>query len=133
MQTIAELLSRDLSRKIEEIIKVDQTDEQSVYTEITEYIATDRIKEQYHHLLKEMAEAPPSHMRESASGFQGSSAPASRRLLKNLGYVLANRTVLGVNASELFSNLKLKMIASALCSIQSMPDSRPKSSCSMFP
>jgi hypothetical protein len=30
MKTIGELLARDLSRKIEEIIQVDQADEQSV-------------------------------------------------------------------------------------------------------
>jgi chaperone required for assembly of F1-ATPase len=49
MKTIGELLSRPLSRKIEEIIQVDQGDEQSVYDEITEYVATDKIREQYHH------------------------------------------------------------------------------------
>jgi hypothetical protein len=35
MKTIGDLLSRDLGRKIEEIIQVDQADEQSVYDEIT--------------------------------------------------------------------------------------------------
>ena len=43
MNTIGELLARNLDRKIEEIIQVDQADEQSVYEEITEYIATDSI------------------------------------------------------------------------------------------
>jgi hypothetical protein len=41
MKTISDLLTRDLSRKIEEIIQVDQADEQSVHAEITEYIATE--------------------------------------------------------------------------------------------
>lgn len=57
MKTIGELLTRDLSRKIEEIIQVDQADEQSVHAEITEYIATDSIREQYHHLLKAIPDA----------------------------------------------------------------------------
>ena len=35
MKTIGDLLTRDLSRKIEEIIQVDQADEQSVHAEIT--------------------------------------------------------------------------------------------------
>jgi hypothetical protein len=39
MKTIGDLLNRDLSRKIEEIIQVDQADEQSVHDEITEYVA----------------------------------------------------------------------------------------------
>jgi hypothetical protein len=40
MTTIGDVLARDLDRKIEEIIQVDQADEQSVYTEVTEYVAT---------------------------------------------------------------------------------------------
>ena len=36
MRIIGDLLARDLSQKIEEIIKVDQANEQVVYTEITE-------------------------------------------------------------------------------------------------
>ena len=46
MTAIGDLLTRDLGRKIEEIIQVDQADEQSVHDEITEYIATDSIREQ---------------------------------------------------------------------------------------
>ena len=52
MKTIGDLLTRDLSRKIEEIIQVDQADEQSVHAEITEYVATESIREQYYDLLK---------------------------------------------------------------------------------
>ena len=58
MKTIGDLLTRDLSRKIEEIIQVDQADEQSVYAEITEYVATDSIRDQYTDLFKAVAEAP---------------------------------------------------------------------------
>jgi hypothetical protein len=95
MKTIGELLSRDLDRKIEEIIKVDQTDEQSVYDEITEYVATDSIKSQYAELLKAIAEAP-SEPHEGigvwVSGFFGSGKSS---FAKNLGYVLQNPTVRG--------------------------------------
>ena len=58
MSTIGDLLQRDLSRKIEEIIQVDQADAQSVHDEITEYVATEKIKDQYHTLLRAIAEAP---------------------------------------------------------------------------
>ena len=58
MKKIAELLSRDLSRRIEEVIQVDQAEEQAVFAEIDEYIATDSIRDQYAHLLKAIAEAP---------------------------------------------------------------------------
>lgn len=102
MRTIGELLSRDLGRPIEEIIKVDQDDEQSVYDEITDYIATDRIKDQYQGLFRAIADAP-SEPTEGVgvwiSGFFGSGKSS---FAKNLGYVLANRSVLGKSTSELF-------------------------------
>src|SRR5437870_2734937 len=102
MKTIGELLTRDLSHKIEEIIQVDQADEQSVHAEITEYIATDSIREQYHHLLRAVAEAP-SDPNESVgvwiSGFFGSGKSS---FAKNLGYALENRTILGKKFTELF-------------------------------
>ena len=102
MKTIGNLLSRDLRRKIEEIIQVDQTDEQSVYSEITEYIATDSIRYQYAALLNAFAEAP-SEPHESVgvwiSGFFGSGKSS---FAKNLGYVLENRKVLGQDFASLF-------------------------------
>src|SRR3954466_10442420 len=102
MKTIGDLLTRDLSRKIEEIIQVDQADEQSVHAEITEYVATDSIRGQYHDLLKAVAEAP-SDPNESVgvwvSGFFGSGKSS---FAKNLGYALENRTVLGSKFADLF-------------------------------
>ena len=102
MKTIGDLLTRDLTHKIEEIIQVDQADEQSVYAEITEYVATDSIREQYHDLLKAIADAP-SDPNESVgvwvSGFFGSGKSS---FAKNLGYALQNRTVLGKNFADLF-------------------------------
>ena len=102
MMTIGDLLLRDLNRKIEEIIQVDQADEQSVHDEITEYVATDSIREQYHSLLRSMAEAP-SDPHESVgvwvSGFFGSGKSS---FAKNLGYALENRTILGRKFADLF-------------------------------
>src|SRR5271157_5884771 len=102
MNTIGDLLTRDLTRKIEEIIQVDQADEQSVYGEITEYIATDSIRKQYHDLLNAIAEAP-SDPHESVgvwvSGFFGSGKSS---FAKNLGYALENRTILGKKFADLF-------------------------------
>src|SRR5260221_7463007 len=102
MMTIGDLLTRDLSRKIEEIIQVDQADQQSVYAEITEYIATDSIREQYHDLFKAIAEAP-SDPHESVgvwvSGFFGSGKSS---FAKNLGYALENRTILDSKFADLF-------------------------------
>ena len=102
MKTIGELLTRDLSRKIEEIIQVDQADEQSVYTEITEYIATDSIRDQYRQFFKAVAEAPTDQHEKIGvwvSGFFGSGKSS---FAKNLGYALQNRTVVGKQFADLF-------------------------------
>ena len=53
---VKDLLERDLARPIEEIIKVDQTSEDVVYTEITEYVVTERIRDQYYRVLKAIAD-----------------------------------------------------------------------------
>jgi hypothetical protein len=102
MQTIGDLLTRDLSRKIEEIIQVDQSDEEAVYSEITEYVATDSIRDQYATLLRAVADAP-AEPHESVgvwvSGFFGSGKSS---FAKNFGYALQNRKVLGKNFADLF-------------------------------
>jgi hypothetical protein len=102
MKTIGDLLTRDLSRKIEEIIQVDQTDEQSVHAEITEYVATDSIRGQYGELFKAIAEMP-ADPHESVgvwvSGFFGSGKSS---FAKNLGYAIQNRAVLGTPFADLF-------------------------------
>src|ERR1017187_9369620 len=104
MKTIGDLLTRDLTHKIEEIIQVDQADEQSVYAEITEYVATDSIREQYHELLKAVADAPsdpPEKVGVWVSGFFGSGKSS---FAKNLGYALENRKVLGKTFADLFKH-----------------------------
>ena len=102
MQTIRELLTRDLSVPIEEVIKLDQQDETTVYNEIKEYVATRRIKEQYLEVLQSIADAP-GDLTENVgiwiSGFFGSGKSS---FAKNLGYILANHALKGHPASELF-------------------------------
>src|SRR5438876_2186912 len=102
MRVIGDLLVRNLQQKIEEIIKVDQTDEQSVYTEITEYVATDRIKNQYRDLFKAIAEAPSDPSEGVGIWISGFFGSGKSSFAKNLGYVLSNPTLLGRRASELF-------------------------------
>lgn len=99
---IREALQRDLSHKIEEIVKVDQTDEAVVHEELSEYVATASITDNYRRVLSAMAEAPSS-LSEGVgiwvSGFFGSGKSS---FAKNLGYVLENRTLGGEPASDIF-------------------------------
>jgi len=104
LKTIGDLLSRDLGQKIEEIIKVNQTDENTVYTEINEYVVTDRIRDEYFRLLRAIADAPrdpDEGIGVWVSGFFGSGKSS---FSKNLGYILANQTVLGHKAADLFKS-----------------------------
>jgi len=99
MQTIRDLLSRDLTEPIEEVIKLDQQDEQTVYNEITDYVTTDRIKQQYMDVLKAIADAPGEPTEGVGIWISGFFGSGKSSFAKNLGYVLANRSVLGHPAS----------------------------------
>lgn len=104
MTKVRDLLARDLHHRIEEIIQVGQHDEETVYRELTEYVATDRITRQYREILKAIADAqaePQESIGVWISGFFGSGKSS---FAKNLGYVLANRDVLGQSSSALFKN-----------------------------
>jgi len=102
MQTIRDLLSRDLSQPIEEVIKLDQQDEQTVHTEITEYVATERIKDQYQEILQAIADAPSDPTEGVGVWISGFFGSGKSSFAKNLGYVISNREVLGHPAARLF-------------------------------
>src|ERR1700683_2342514 len=102
MIRIADLLDRDFSRPIEEIVKVNNVDPETVFTELTEYVATDRLKAEYENLFSAMAAAPKSPNEGVGVWISGFFGSGKSSLAKNLGYVLANREVLGIPASSLF-------------------------------
>jgi len=98
---IRELLSRDIDRRIEEVIKVDQTDEAILREELEEYVVTKSIRRSYLQILEEYAQRPnqPSDaVGVWVSGFFGSGKSS---FAKNLGLALAKRPVQGTNAREL--------------------------------
>lgn len=101
---IRELLKRDLSKKIEEIIKVDQENEEVVYGELTEYVVTPRILDEYRNLFRAIAEAPADPHEGVGVWISGFFGSGKSSFAKNLGYVLANREVRGYKAAELFKN-----------------------------
>src|SRR5580698_6196874 len=104
---IADLLERDFSRPVEDLVNVNNHDPDSVFTELTEYVATDHIKAEYERLFSTMAAA-----RKSATSagiwISGPFGSGKSSFAKNIGYVLANREVEGTTASSIF----LKQVAS---------------------
>jgi hypothetical protein len=104
MTKIADLLKGDFRKPIEEIVKVNNADEETVFTELTEYIATDRITREYERLFRAMADAPKTPNEGVGVWISGFFGSGKSSFAKNLGYVLANKNVLGKSASDLFTN-----------------------------
>ena len=102
MEIIGDTLARDLNKKIDEIIQVDQVDDQSISGEIEEYIVTDRIKSQYEEILSELADYrsdPHKKIGIWLSGFFGSGKSS---FAKNLGYMLGDISIGDRKVFELF-------------------------------
>lgn len=103
MEKIHELFQKDIRRKIEEVIKVDQKDEEIVKNEIEEYIVTDSIKDHYRLVLDEYNRGrfdPSEGIGIWISGFFGSGKSSFAKIL---GYILSAKKIMGENAAELFA------------------------------
>ncbi|MEZ4390230.1 MAG: BREX system P-loop protein BrxC [Polyangiales bacterium] len=100
---IRTLFANNIDRLIEEVIKVDQTDEEIVRNEIDEYVVTDAIRSHYTHILEAYREAPnkpTDGVSIWVSGFFGSGKSS---FAKMLGLAVANRSILGESAGERFA------------------------------
>jgi len=99
---IRDIFERPIDRRIEEVIKVTQVDEEVVYNEISEYVVTDAIKEYFGEFLGAYSEAP-SNPHESIgvwiSGFFGSGKSSFAKIL---GYVLEGKQIKREDVRELF-------------------------------
>jgi len=101
MQLVSSLFAQDVNRHIEEVIKVDQTDEQIIADEIKEYIFTDAIRTSFSRILDRYVETPNKPHEGIGvwvSGFFGSGKSS---FAKMLGIGLANRTIVGNRAAAL--------------------------------
>jgi hypothetical protein len=109
--TIRTILQRDLARPIEEVIKLDQLDVDTVRGELTDYVATPVIIGAYERIFRAMAEAPsdpPEGIGVWVSGFFGSGKSS---FAKNLGYALENAKLGEHYAGELL----LKQLGDRQC------------------
>ncbi len=100
--TIADLLDRDFSRPIAEMVNVNNHDPDTVLVELSEYIATDRIKTEFESLFLAMAAAPKAPKESNGVWISGRLGAGKSSFAKNLGYVLANPEIQGTPASTLF-------------------------------
>jgi len=99
---IKELFAGRIDRRIEEVIKVDQTNAQIVVEEIEEYVATDSIRRACTRILERYYETrnkPHEGVGIWISGFFGSGKSS---FAKNVGLALENRDLLGTGAAERF-------------------------------
>jgi hypothetical protein len=103
LASIKTLFANDIHRRIEEVIKVDQTDEELIREEINEYVVTDAIRTHYTGIFDAYREAPNKPTDGVAiwvSGFFGSGKSS---FAKMLGLSVANRMVAGESAAERFA------------------------------
>ncbi|MGH7746412.1 MAG: BREX system P-loop protein BrxC, partial [Candidatus Dormibacteria bacterium] len=102
-QLIKGLFASDIHRRIEEVIKVDQTDEEIIHGEIDEYIVTDAISAHYTGILEAYRDTPNKPHEGIAvwvSGFFGSGKSSFAKLL---GRAIAIRPVQGELAGVRFA------------------------------
>jgi hypothetical protein len=99
---IRELFRNPIERRIEEVIKVDLADEETVAYEISEYVVTDHIRQELEKVLdayQETITRPAETTNLWISGFFGSGKSS---FAKVLGYLLENPTIKGRAVSERF-------------------------------
>jgi hypothetical protein len=101
--TIKDLFASDIHRRIEEVIKVDQTDEEIIKDEISEYVVTDTLGSHYTRIYEAYGETPNKPHEGIAvwvSGFFGSGKSS---FAKMLGLSIANDMAAGQGAAARFA------------------------------
>src|SRR5438552_4272377 len=117
-EPIKGLFANDIHRRIEEVIKVDQTSDDILRDEINEYVVTDAIRSHYTNIFEAYRETPNKPHEGIAiwvSGFFGSGKSS---FAKMLGLSIENRAVAGESAGERFANRsgdnKLRVLLKAI-------------------
>lgn len=101
---IATLFASEIDRRIEEVIKVDQTDQDILKHEIDEYVVTDAIRRHYTDVLDAYRDAytkPTDGVAVWVSGFFGSGKSSFAKLL---GLAIANRSIVDQGAATRFAD-----------------------------
>ena len=103
--TIRELFAKKVDRRIEEVVKVDQTDEARIREELDEYVVTRSIRNHYLNVLERYDETfnnPHEGVGIWVSGFFGSGKSS---FAKYLGLAIADRSIQGQGAAGILADL----------------------------
>ena len=101
-KTVKELFASDVHRRIEEVIKVDQDDEQILSEELAEYVVTDSLRAYFTDILEQYRETPNKPHEGVAVWISGFFGSGKSSFAKYLGLALENREIDNVGAAELF-------------------------------
>src|SRR5271169_883023 len=100
---IASIFANDITRQIEEVIKVDQTDADIIAAEIDEYVVTDAIKKHFVQVLEKYQETPQKPHEGVAIWISGFFGSGKSSFAKVLGLAIENRDILGTPAARRFA------------------------------
>ncbi len=101
---IHDMFAKDVDRNINGVVKVAQDDEESIRSELEEYVITRELRRHFAQLLERYAaaiDAPTDKIGVWISGFFGS---GKSHFLKMMSYLLSNREVAGRAAIDYFAD-----------------------------
>ena len=99
---IKDMFTKDITRDINGVIKVDQKDEAHVYTELDEYVITQETRKYFDIFFERFIEAtdkPTDKIGVWVSGFFGS---GKSHFIKMISYLLENKEIKGKTPLEIF-------------------------------
>jgi hypothetical protein len=100
---IKDLFANDISRRIEEVIKVDQADEEILRSELAEYIVTDSIRLHFGEILERYWETPKKPHEGVGVWVAGFFGSGKSSFAKYLGLALEDRSIGGDRAAKILS------------------------------
>ena len=99
---IEDIFLKDITRKINGVVKADQTDKDIIVTELSEYVVTEELKKHFDRFFDRYIKSfssPTEDMGVWISGFYGS---GKSHFLKMLGRILENKEYDGKSVSDYF-------------------------------
>ncbi|MGF6906029.1 BREX system P-loop protein BrxC [Fusobacterium sp. PH5-44] len=101
---IKDLFKKDITRKINGVVKADQTEESVVITELEEYVVTEELRKHFTELFDKYVDSLNSRTEDIGvwiSGFYGS---GKSHFLKMIGRILENKEYNGKKVTDFFKD-----------------------------